>query len=103
MTVVMQSTDKSTEAIPDLTPMLQPSTLGDVATYLFFSAGGLFVGGELGLLTGGMGAKSTITSDPETKKRIETAFRRFRADVLKKQVKELEAQEPTTAEALGLW
>lgn len=28
--------------------MLKPSTFGDVATYLFASAGGLFLGGELG-------------------------------------------------------
>lgn len=36
------------ESIPDLTPLLKPSTLGDVATYFFASAGGLFLGGELG-------------------------------------------------------
>lgn len=37
-----------TEPIPDLTPLLKPTTLGDFATYLFASAGGLFLGGELG-------------------------------------------------------
>lgn len=36
------------ESIPDLTPLLQPSTLGDFATYFFASVGGLFLGGELG-------------------------------------------------------
>lgn len=36
------------ESLPDLTPMLKPSTLGDVATYFFASLGGLFLGGELG-------------------------------------------------------
>jgi hypothetical protein len=36
------------EAIPDLTPLLKPTTLGDVATYFFASVGGLLLGGELG-------------------------------------------------------
>jgi hypothetical protein len=36
------------EPIPDLTPLLKPTTLGDFATYFFASAGGLFLGGELG-------------------------------------------------------
>ena len=36
------------EAIPDLTPLLKPTTLGDFATYFLASAGGLFLGGELG-------------------------------------------------------
>ena len=36
------------ESIPDLTPLLKPTTLGDIATYFFATAGGLFLGGELG-------------------------------------------------------
>lgn len=36
------------ESIPDLTPLLKPTTLGDVATYFFASLGGLLLGGELG-------------------------------------------------------
>lgn len=36
------------ESIPDLTPLLKPTALGDYATYLFASAGGLLLGGELG-------------------------------------------------------
>lgn len=36
------------ESIPDLTPLLKPTTLGDFATYFFASAGGLLLGGELG-------------------------------------------------------
>lgn len=31
--------------------MLKPTTLGDFATYFFASAGGLFLGGELGKAT----------------------------------------------------
>ena len=64
---------------------MKPSTLGDVATYFFFSAGGVFLGGETGLLTGSGSASRTITKDPETRERIESAFRRFRADVLRKE------------------
>lgn len=33
---------------------------------------------------------SSINSDPESKKRIETAFRKFRADVLRKQADALD-------------
>ena len=79
-----------TEPIPDLTRLMQPSTLGDVAAYTFFSAGGLFFGGELGLLTGTYSASSTISRDPESKQRIETAFRKFRAEVLRNQASALE-------------
>ena len=78
------------EAIPDITPLLKPSGLGDIAAYTFFSIAGLFVGGETGFLTGTWSAKRTITADPEAKARIEKAFRSFRADVLRKQVEELE-------------
>ncbi|KAK9610809.1 hypothetical protein V6Z96_007049 [Aspergillus fumigatus] len=41
--------DGRTEAIPDITPLLKPTTWGDFATYFFASAGGLFLGGELGM------------------------------------------------------
>jgi hypothetical protein len=79
------------EAIPDITPLLKPTTLGDIATYTFFAAGGIFVGGETGVMTGAWRAKSTIAKDEASKKRIEAAFRNFRADVLRKQIQELEA------------
>lgn len=79
------------EAIPDITPLLKPTTFGDFATYSFFAAGGLFIGGELGLLIGGYTAKRSITKDPETKERIEKAFNAFRADVLRKQIQQLES------------
>lgn len=80
------------EAIPDITPLLKPTTLGDIATYLFFGAGGIFFGGELGLLIGGATAQRSITSDPETRKRIDNAFKSFRADVLRKQIEHLEGR-----------
>ena len=76
--------------MPDLTPMLKPSTFGDVAAYLFFSMGGLFLGGEVGLLTGSYSAQRSIMKDQESKARIEKAFRNFRIDVLKREVAQLE-------------
>lgn len=81
------------EAIPDVTPLMRPSTLGDIATYTFFTIAGLFVGGEGGFLTGAYSAKRTISQDPDTRARIEKAFRSFRADVLRKQIEQLEKGE----------
>lgn len=100
------------EAIPDLTPLLKPTTLGDFATYFFAGAGGLLLGGELGksrlpvplcssrnadrctfitgLAGGAASASSSISKDAESRQRIETAFRRFRADVLRKEADELD-------------
>ncbi|MCJ1475866.1 hypothetical protein MMC13_004530 [Lambiella insularis] len=80
----------SAEPIPDLTPLLKPTTLGDVAAYTFFAAGGLFLGGETGLLTGSYMASRTVAKDAASKARIETAFRRFRADVLRKEAERLD-------------
>jgi len=78
------------EAIPDVTPLIKPSTFGDFLTYTFFASGGILLGGELGLLIGGATAKRSITSDPDTRQRIEKAFRSFRADVLRKEIEQLE-------------
>jgi len=79
----VQFADGRTEAIPDVTPLLQPTIWGDLAAYFFFTAGGLFVGGETGLLTGSISAGRAITKDPEARKRIEDAFRKYRADALR--------------------
>ena len=81
--------------------MLRPTTLGDVAAYTFFGFGGLFLGGETGLLTGGASAGRLISRDPESRERIETAFRRFRADILRKEADELDNRKGV-AELLGL-
>ncbi|KAI9054657.1 hypothetical protein LZ554_001809 [Drepanopeziza brunnea f. sp. 'monogermtubi'] len=86
----VQFANGRTEPLPDITPMLKPSTLGDIAAYTFFSAGGLFLGGELGLLTGSFSARRTIGSDPESKARIEKAFKAFKADVLRREIAALE-------------
>jgi hypothetical protein len=92
--------DGREEAIPDLTNLMKPTTLGDIAAYTFFSMGGIFLGGEAGLLTGSWSAKRSISTDPEMKKRIEKAFNAFRADVLKKQIAELEGGK---SEQLWSW
>ena len=89
------------EAIPDMTPFMRPSTLGDVAAYTFFGFGGLFVGGEIGVLTGGTAAGKTISRDTESRERIETAFRNFRADVLRKEADALDTSKGVK-ELLGL-
>lgn len=78
------------EAIPDISPLVKPSTFGDFLTYTLFASGGILLGGEFGLLVGGATAQRSITSDPETKQRIENAFRSFRADVLRKEIEQLE-------------
>ena len=70
--------------------MLKPTILGDIAAYTLFSAGGLFLGGETGLLTGSYSGMRSITQDPESKARIEAAFRSFRADLLRKEADMLE-------------
>ncbi|RVX73843.1 hypothetical protein B0A52_02733 [Exophiala mesophila] len=88
--VAVRFADGREEAIPDVTPLLKPTTVGDIAAYTFFGLGGLFLGGELGLLTGSWSAKRTISHDPTTKARLEKAFKSFRADVLRKQIDELE-------------
>ena len=86
------------EPIPDLTQMMRPSTLGDVATYSLLGAGGVFFGGETGLLTGTFRARQTIGADRGSRERIETAFRRFQADALRKQADALERREGGTYE-----
>jgi hypothetical protein len=82
--------DGREEAIPDITLLMQPTILGDIAAYTFFTAGGVFVGGELGLLSGSWSAKRTINRDPEIRGRIEKAWKAFRADMLRKQADDLE-------------
>jgi hypothetical protein len=39
-----------------------------------------------------------LTSDPERKKRVENAFRRFRADLLRKEADELDKGRSVTEE-----
>ncbi|KAF1928769.1 uncharacterized protein M421DRAFT_62587 [Didymella exigua CBS 183.55] len=90
--VELKFADGRTEPIPDISAQLAPSRWGDAATYFFFSVAGLFLGGELGLLTGTASASRTITSDPAAKERIEKAFKNYRVDVLKREIKQLEGK-----------
>ena len=83
-------TDSWIEKIPDITPLLRPTPLGDFATYTFLSVAGVFFGGETGLLAGSAAATRSITQDPAARKRIEDAFRRFKADALRRQADELD-------------
>ncbi|KAJ9149780.1 hypothetical protein NKR23_g4118 [Pleurostoma richardsiae] len=80
-----------TEAVPDITPMLQPTKFGDIATYLLCGIGGLFLGGETGFLTGSFLAARSIRKDPARQKRIENAYRKFKAEYLRKEADRLEA------------
>lgn len=73
-----------------MTALAKPSVLGDVAAYFFFTAGGLFIGGETGLLTGSFSAGRLITKNPDSRERIENAFRKFRADALRQEADNLD-------------
>ncbi|KAH7040582.1 uncharacterized protein B0I36DRAFT_233498 [Microdochium trichocladiopsis] len=83
--------DGRAEPVPDITPYLQPTRWGDVATYFFFGLGGTIFGGELGLLVGTWSASRLVSKDPARKGRIETAYRRFKADLLRREAARLEA------------
>ena len=78
------------QPLPDLTAAMKPSTLGDIATYTLLGGGGIFLFGEMGLLTGSFRARQQIGSDREGRDRIQTAFRRFQADALRSQAQLLE-------------
>lgn len=83
--------DGREEMLPDLTPLLKPSTIGDVATYSLLGAGGIFFGGETGLLTGTFRARQQIGTDRESRDRIQNAFKKFQADALRQQAQALES------------
>ncbi|KAI1269392.1 hypothetical protein F5Y18DRAFT_97097 [Xylariaceae sp. FL1019] len=82
--------DGRKEPVPDISPYVRPSTLGDIATYFFFGLGGTILGGELGMLLGTWSASRAISRDPARKARIEKAYRNFRADFLRREADRLE-------------
>ncbi|KAI0181752.1 hypothetical protein GGR52DRAFT_578036 [Hypoxylon sp. FL1284] len=86
-----RATQKPTHAVPDITPLMRPSRYGDIATYFFFGLGGTVLGGELGVLLGTWSASRTISKDAGRRRRIETAFRRFKADYLRQEAALLES------------
>ena len=59
--------DGREETLPDLTSVVKPSRLGDFATYTLLGAGGIFFGGETGLLTGGLRGELLRRSEEEIK------------------------------------
>lgn len=88
------------EPLPDIATLVQTSPWTDAAAAMLFAAGGLFIGGELGVLTGSWRARRSVTADPERRARIENAFRRYRADVLRREAQRLEAE--AGGEGLGI-
>jgi hypothetical protein len=72
--------------------MMQPSTAGDIAAYVLFAAGGLFLGGEAGALSGAAAARRAVARDPDANARIDAAFRNFRADVLRRELARVESE-----------
>ncbi|KAI1498078.1 hypothetical protein F5X99DRAFT_412453 [Biscogniauxia marginata] len=87
----MVFSDGRQELAPDITPLLQPSKSGDIATYFFFGLGGTVLGGELGLLLGTWSASRLVSNDPAREKRIMNAYRKFKADYLRQEAARLEA------------
>ena len=75
---------------------MRPSRYGDIATYFFFGLGGTVLGGELGLLLGTWSASRALSKDPARLKRIENAYRRFKADYLRREAARLEAGGETS-------
>ncbi|KAK0639906.1 hypothetical protein B0T16DRAFT_497871 [Cercophora newfieldiana] len=81
------------EAIPDLEPYIRPTRWSDAATYTAFGLGGTFLGGELGFLSGSASAGRYIAGYPESQRNIESAFRKFQVDVLKREIDALEGKK----------
>lgn len=76
--------------IPDITDKVAPSKAGDFAAYTLLGVGGLFLGGETGLLTGTSLAGRKIREDEARVGRVREALRRFRVDALRKEAEALE-------------
>ena len=79
------------EPLPNLVELARPTRMGDAAAFTFLGLGGLFLGGEMGAVTGAWGASRVLrNSSEEQQKRIEQAFRRLRADILRKEAEWVE-------------
>lgn len=76
--------------IPDITDKVAPSKVGDFAAYTLLGMGGLFLGGETGLLTGSAVASRRVQSDEARVRRVREAYRRFKVEALRKEADELE-------------
>lgn len=78
------------EPLPNMAPLMKPSKLGDFAMYTLLGAGGVFFGGETGLMTGTLRARQQIAADRDSRDRIQAAFRNFQADALRAQADNIE-------------
>lgn len=76
--------------VPDVTDKVVPSAVGDFAAYFFLGLGGLFLGGETGLLSGTTMAWRRVRADEERRRRVENAYRAFKVDLLRKEADALE-------------
>lgn len=76
--------------IPDITDKIAPSKVGDLAAYTLLGIGGLFLGGETGLLTGSAVASRRVQRDEARVRRVREAYRRFKVEALRKEADELE-------------
>ncbi|KAF2013828.1 hypothetical protein BU24DRAFT_442755 [Aaosphaeria arxii CBS 175.79] len=90
--VEIKFADGRTQPVPDITEQIKPSKWADAASYFFFSLGGLFLGGEAGLLSGTASASRTIAKDPQARERIEKAFRNYRIDAMKQEIQNMEGK-----------
>lgn len=84
-----------------MTDLLRPTIFGDIAAYFFFTAGGLFVGGETGLLAGSLAAGRLVMKDPDARDRIDKAFRAFKADALRKEADKLDGGQGVLEKVMG--
>lgn len=73
--------------------LVAPSKAGDFAAYTLLGLGGLFLGGETGLLTGTALAARKVRSDETRARRVQEAYRRFKVDALRKEADALEKLE----------
>lgn len=73
--------------------MAAPSPAGDLAAYMLLGIGGLFLGGETGLLAGSALAGRKVSGDPERAKRVVETYRRFKVDALRKEADALDNED----------
>ncbi|WPG97592.1 Hypothetical protein R9X50_00037000 [Acrodontium crateriforme] len=88
----------SEKPLPDLRAHLRPSRTGDFFTYLFLGLGGVFVGGEMGLLSGTFAARRMIGEDRGRRERVQRAFTGFQADALRAKAAVLDERR-----GAGIW
>lgn len=75
-----------------MTPLLKPTFLGAITSYLLFSFGGLFLGSVAGSTVGNYFVQRNEPRDPQARHRIQAAFRMSRAERLRKEADWLDSQ-----------